>query len=291
LLQAPFSVPSSHFFHAALHVPPLRRAEALPAGAAELRLQSSHARSRNDETIAGVRSHFDGLYHAVLSVESAYGLRDSREISLEAVYSGWDEDLDEFALFDETGDPIVSDEDSHLVFGQASARHENLSVLRARGLQELGGGESWTTSLEGAVKIPFGRDRDLTHAGTVDPSLTLRHSVHDDRWAAHSAAGFTWPIGEQNLFEDDVDVELEPFLHGGAGVIRTLGDRWSAGAQVFGHTSAFGDVGFLDHPGGSIVVGARHLVGPWSIEAGGGPGLGRSGSHRWMFFFGGTVRY
>lgn len=291
LLRAPFSVPSAHFFHAALLVPPLRRAEALPAGAAELRLQTSHARSRSVDTIAGVENEFDGLYHAVLSTESDYGIGGGREISLEAVLSGWDEELDQFELYDETGDPIVSDEDAHLEEGLASSRHENLSVLRLRGLQELGGGESWTWSLEGALKIPFGRSGDLTHAGTYDPALTLRHTLHEGRWSAHSAAGLTWPLGEQNLFDDDADVELGPFVHGGVAAVRTLGELWSAGVQVSGQTSAFGDVEFLDHPAGSIVIGARRLAGPWALEAGGGSGADPSGSYRWMFFLGGTLRY
>jgi len=291
LLRAPFSISPAHFFHGALLVPPLRRAEALPAGAAELRIGSQHQRSRNEETIAGVENEFDGLLHAVISAESAYGIGASREISLEAVYSGWDEELDEFELFDEGGSPIVSDEEAHLVLGQASSRHENLSVLRLRGLQELGGGEKWTCALEAALKVPFGRDRDLTHAGTYDPALTLRHSVHAGRWSAHSAAGFTWPIGEQNLFVEEADVELEPFLHIGAGAVRALGERWATGVQLLGHTSAFRDVEFLDHPAGGVLLGARHLLGPWSVEAGGGTGIGWDGSHRWLLFLGGTLRY
>ena len=63
-----------------------------------------------------------------------------------------------------------------------------------------------------------------------DPALTLRHTIHSGRWSGHSAAGFTWPIGEQDLFVDAADVEFDPFLHGGVAAVRTLGDRWSKSA-------------------------------------------------------------
>jgi hypothetical protein len=290
LLDAPFSVPAENFFHSALLVPPLRRAEALPPRGAELRLRSSHARSNFEETIAGTKNDFDGLYHEVLAVEGAWGLSGARELSVEATWNGWDEHLDRFHVFDANGELIVSDEDAHDA-GMATARHENLGVIRLRGLQEIAGGDEGTWSIEGALKIPSGRARDLTNAGTTDPALTLRHSRREGPWSIHSAFGLTWPLGEQNLFEDFADVELEPFIHSGAAAVRRLGDRWSAGAQLFGHTSAFGDVEFLDHPGGSLVIGARHLAGRWTIEGGGGPGLGWAGSHQWVFFLGATMRY
>jgi len=290
LLDAPFTVPSAHYFHAALEVPPLRRAEALPPHGAELRLRTTHARSNFEETIEGVKNDFDGLYHEMLAAEGAWGFRGGTELSIEAVLSAWDEHLDRFRLYDENGALIVSDEDAELA-GMATARHENVSVVRLRGLRELDRGNAGTWALEGSLKIPVGRERDLTNAGTYDPALTVRHSAHEGRWSGHSALGLTWPLGEQNLFEDFADVELEPFLHAGAAAVRRLDDRWSVGAQLSGHTSAFGDVEFLDHPAGDIVIGARRLVGRWTIEGGGGPGIGWAGSHQWLFFLGGTMRY
>lgn len=282
LLRAPFAAPRASFFHAALDVPPLASAETLPPGAGFLRLSSTGTHSYENRSIDGIESGFDGAFRELLAAEGTYGLAEGLEAALRVAYGGWEEHRDNFDLFDAAGDFIVSGEDAHLE-GKATKRHDDVTSVfvrtKLRFLEDDGASMGALVSL----KIPTAPAIDLSNAGTFDVNAAWLGTVRVGDWTFHANAGAGFPLGEQNLFEDDADVELNPFLHAGVALDWLVGDGFALGLQVEANTSAFREVEFLEGPALSVFAGARKLFGNVFVEAGGGAGLIEKSSYEWTY--------
>jgi hypothetical protein len=275
LLDAPLDAPRLSFFHAALDVPPLQSARPLPSGSVKLALESNHARSVERRDVDGIENHFDGLYHEWAVLDLAGGFLSRFEAGARLPLAGWGEQLDTFSLFDDAGNPIVEDEAVVINGTGASKRHTNLSALTLRLKGALVEREQYgfDLSLAGSVKIPIARPRDLTNAGTTDLGATLLASVPMGPLTLHLNAGVGVPLGQQNIFVDQANVDLDVFFHGGLALAWTLPRDWAVVAQLAGNTSAFRDVQVLDGGPLTAMLGVRKLFDRLAVEVGGGTGL------------------
>lgn len=289
LLDAPLAAGRPSFFHAALEVPPLETARTLDRGTVYARLRSTHARSNWHEGegfSARGEDDIDGTYREFASLLVSWSPLQTLELTARAVFAGWDEHHDRFELFNDSGDPIVSDEEKKILGLGATSRHLNLSVFGLGAKLQLWDAvdRGFDFALASYVKIPFGRSRDLTHAGTTDVALSGLARVPVGRGSFHFQLGATVPFGEQNLFNEREDVALAPFAFGGAGFTWRVAETVAVGIQVEGNTSAFRSVDFLRKHPASAVVGTRILWGPAVFEMGLGAGFDWSASYQWMGF-------
>ncbi|MGE0706642.1 MAG: hypothetical protein AB7N76_05480 [Planctomycetota bacterium] len=291
LLRAPFAIPRADYFYAALEVPPLESARTLAGGTFLVRLRSAHARSRwrwPHHPPGPLPSAFLGLYHEWGSLELRWGALDRLELGARAVVAGWDEHEDHFDLFDEQGRPLVFGEERSISQMRATSRHENLSVFGAHvaGLLLDARDVGWDLSASFSLKVPVGRERDLTHAGTTDLALTLRASLPLAWGALHANLGGVVPLGRQDLFERRARVRLDPFLVWGAGATFTLTDALSLGLQLEGNTSAFQEAGVLREVPVRAAGGVRFFPCDQVIlELGAGIGLYWRSSAQWTLSF------
>lgn len=289
LLDAPFSAGRASFFHATLEIPPMESARPLEAGNVYARIRTTHARSNHEEGRA--RSAFgendlDGTYHEFASLILSAAPLPGLELTARAVFAGWDEHHDRFEVFNGDGVPVITHEGQKIYGLGATSRHVNLSVLgfgaklRVADVETVGADLAVAASL----KIPFGRDRDLTHAGTTDLALAALASLPAGPFTVHAQLGGTLPFGEQTLFVDEEDAEISPFVFAGLGVTWRAFESFSIGLQVEANTSAFRDVEFLDRGPASAVLGTRALWGPFVFEMGLGAGFDWSASYQWLGF-------
>jgi hypothetical protein len=286
LLLAPFAAPRANYLHSALEVPPFEPGWTLPRGNVLLRLRTAHGHSTDSRTLDGFKNTFDGLYHEWADLRVDWGVTDRLEIGAHTAFTGWDEEKDRFDILDSKGAPIVTDEHKTFYGTGASSRHDNFSVLgiKAKYLLLEDENDGLDLSLATSVKFPIGRPGDLTSAGTYDLAFTLMGSVPLGRAALHANLGTTIPLGSQNLFESEADVELAPFVHGAVGITYPLPAEFAVGLQLEANSSAFGDVEFLEDPPFNVTGGVRKILGNFVLEAGGGTGLNWESSYKWMFF-------
>ena len=286
LLLAPFAAPRANFFHAALGVPEFESARTLDPGSVYLRLQTAHAQSREKRTIAGYTNDFNGLYHQWAALEAKWGVIDRLELSANTVFAGWDETLDRFRLYDDKGTPIVTDEAQTINGTGASKRHDNFSTVgfEAKGLLLKAEDAGLDVSVATSIKFPIGRDRDLTDGGTYDLAFSLLGSLPLGRVEVHANVGVIVPLGSQNLFIHEANVDLNPFVFGGFGAVVRLPSDFAVGIQLEANSSAFGDVNFLEEAPITVTGGVRKLFGHLVLESGGGAGLNTKSSYEWMFF-------
>lgn len=279
VLTAPFSAPRLNFFHSSLEVPPLESPNPLPPGVFYIQISSNHAHSKKSERINGIKSEFDGLYHEWARADISMGVFSWLDLAISLALTGWDEDLDKFPIFDEIGRPIVRYEYLDIYGLEATKRHDNLSEAVIRAKAHLLQKGDFDLALASSLKIPFGRPRDLTNAGTYDVNVFLLGSYTLNSVTLHANCGAGFPLGKQNLFEDVADVDLNPFFHAGIGVNWRILKSLAVGVQLEGNTSAFQDVEFLDYPALTLFAGVRKYFGSFFIEGGGGTGLYREGSY------------
>ena len=279
VLTAPFSASRLNFFHSSLEVPPLESPKTLPPGVFDIRISSNHAHSKKSERINGIKSEFDGLYHEWGRADISMGVFSWLDVAVSLALTGWDEDLDKFPIFDEMGRPIVRYEYLDIFGLEATKRHDNLSEAVIRAKAHLLQKGDFDLALASSLKIPFGRPRDLTNAGTYDVNVFLLGSYTLNSVTLYANCGGGFPLGKQNLFEEVADVDLNPFFHAGIGVNWKILKSLAVGVQLEGNTSAFQDVEFLDYPALTIFAGVRKMFGRFYIEGGGGTGLYREGSY------------
>ncbi len=281
LLDAPFSALRLSFFHAALEVPPIETARTLPPGSLFVQIDSSHARSRKTADENGIGNLFDGIFHEWAALDVMAGLLPRLEGGVRIALSGWDEEKDKFFLFDDAGNPIVSDETLVITGSGSSQRHDNVSdiVLKLKGLLLEQEDSFLDLGLLGSVKFPIARERDLTNAGTFDLNIALLASKDLGPVTVHINAGGGFPIGENNLFVDSADIDLNPFFHGGFGITWRALESTSVLLQLEGNTSGFKEVDFLDEGPLTIFGGVRQAFGDFFVEGGAGAGLLRDSSY------------
>jgi hypothetical protein len=285
--RAPLGVIRPSFFHAALLVPPMQSAEALSPGTAVGMLSTSHAEASSIQTIDGVTSSFYGGFHEWIAGELHWGALPSCELSLRSAVSGWDEQLDHFSLFDESGNYIVKDE-ARLAQGMASQRHENVASVDLGGkLEVLGGnGTAATTSIASTVRIPIARPGDLTNAGTTDVAVTALETVALDAFTLHANGGWVWPLGGQTLFVHEEHIGINSFWQGALGVNWRAVPDVAFDVQVQANGSAFRDVEFLSRNPVTVVAGTRCRCGTGFLELAFGRGFSRDSADEWEFFLG-----
>jgi hypothetical protein len=284
ILRSPFSEARANFFHAALEVPPLESADALPRGTLYVRLRAMTSRSNEETRGALKKDDFDGQYEEFGALVATWAPWERFEVTARAVYAGWDEKQDRFRLYDGAGTPIVTGESRKLLGIGATHRHANLSVFGVGAKWQFLQSEAGEAAVSLSAKIPFGRDHDLTHAGTTDVALALLAGRTFGWGTLHAQLGVTVPFGEQNLFEDEADVDLNPFAFAAVGAVVPLSETWAVGMQLEANASAFRDVEFLDGTAVTAVVGVRKLFGRFVAEAGGGGGFDWSSSYQFMAF-------
>jgi len=286
LKDAPFSIPRPSFFHAALDVPPLESAITLPPSSFYLRLRSTHARSYTKETVDSIPNSFEGIYHEWLAIDMSWGIAKDWEVGMWTPLAGWDETQDRFHIFDEWGHAIVRNEADQISGAEASRRHDNFSVigLRAKRMLLHEATDGFDLAASAQLKIPIGRPRDLTNAGTWDLALTMLATFPEPWGALHANLGVTFPIGSQNLFIPEADVALDPFVHGGIAADFAVSEHWTVGVQVEANSGAFGDVPFLRGAPVTAVAGARWIHGKYVLEFGAGTGFDWHTSYQWLGF-------
>ena len=287
ILTAPFPVPRLSFLHATLEVPPLEPAQLLPAGDLYIRVTTSHASSIKDQNIGihGVRSHFGGLFHEWGALDVSLGVFPHLEISARMVVSGWDEKADKLQILDEKGHPIVRFEDLDYYGIGVSGRNSNVSktVLGAKTLLFSSEDRTFDLALASSVKIPIGRARNLTNAGTTDLNFSLLGSLFLNPVTLHANAGIGLPLGKQNLFVEEAGVDLNHFFQAGVCANWQINKDLTLGIQLEGNTTAFHDVPFLDYPAVTIFAGLRKFFGNLVVEGGVGTGLVHKGSYTYEY--------
>ena len=291
LLRAPLPAPRLSFLHSCVDVPPMDTAETLPRGGGFLRLRSGAARSTaEDDGGPGPDDNFDGTYREWLSVEAARVLGEGVEARVAASFTGWDEHVDRLKAYDGSGRGVVFGEE---VAGRATSRHLNLSTVVLRGkVRLLGGGDGGThIALAPSLRLPVGRERDVSHDGAYDAGAALLATRPLGRAAFHAGLGLVAPLGGQNLLERSSDAGLRPFVHGAAGVVLPAGSSSSFALQVEGNSSAFRGVGFLDRSPATAVIGFRTASRSALYEIGAGTGLDRRSSYMALLFASATFMF
>jgi hypothetical protein len=284
LITAPFAAPRLNFFDSALDVPPLESPKTLPAGIFYAWISSSHALSKKNETIAGKNNYFNGQYHEWGRFNVAMGATSWLEIKAALTLAGWDETMDNFAIFNKTGHPIVRFEDLDIFGLGASARHDNISKGIIEAKAHIFEGKGFDFAVASELKIPIGRPRDLTNAGTFDLNLSLLGSYTFNNITLFANCGEGFPLGEQNLFTKEAHIDLNPFFHWGVGANWEFIKSFSVGLQLEGNTPAFREVRFLNYPAMTLFAGLRKYFGPFVIEGGAGGGLIHRGSYDYNLY-------
>ena len=290
LMRAPFPAPHASFFHSALEIPPLESARVLEEEELQLQLRASSASSTDSGTADGQPQEFDGRFDQVLLTDVAWGLGHGLELGGRLEIAGWAEEDDRFALLDAGGEAIVFGEQELISGLGASERHLGLTdvVLHARQTLDSAPDAEWAGLL--SLKIPSASRRDLSNAGTYDLNAGLQHSRSSGNRTLHANLGAGAPLGDQNLFVGEADVELDPWLYAGIGTNWLLRPDLSWGLQLEGNTGAFGDVEFLDGSPLTLLAGLRKATGSWALELEAGTGL-TGQSYDWIVGLGATRRY
>jgi hypothetical protein len=290
VMRAPFSVSHLSFFHSALEIPPLETAVTLPPDAFQLRLRSTWAQSLDGGVENGVDQRFAGVFNQWLVTDASWGLDDGLQLGGRVKYGGWKDSRDSFLVFDESGEPIVFGEDEIILGEGATSRHSGFTDLVLYARQTLS--SEFETDLAGlmSVKVPIASKRDLSNAGTYDVNLGLLRTQVSGATTWHANAGVGAPLGDQTLFTDEADVDLDPWIYAGLGVTWLLRDDLAWGIQLEGNTSAFSEVDFLDGSPLTMFTGLRKAYGPWALEGGVGTGFNDQ-SYDWVAHLGATLRY
>lgn len=285
ILTAPFSAPRLSFLHATLEVPPLESAQPLPPGDLYACITTTHASSIKDQNIDGVKSHFGGLFHEWGALDVSVGVISRLEIDARMVVSGWDEKADKLAILDEMGRSIVRYEALDYYGIGVSGRNSNISnaVIRAKTLLYSSESPTFDLALASSVKIPIGRARNLTNAGTTDLNFFLLGSLFLTPVTFHVNAGIGVPLGKQNLFVEEAGVDLNHFFQAGVCANWQIKKDFSLGIQLEGNTTAFRDVAFLDYPAVTLFAGLRKFFGNLFVEGGVGTGLIHKGSYDYEY--------
>jgi hypothetical protein len=290
VMRAPFSASHLSFFHSALEIPVLESAQTLGEGETQLQFRSAMAESTDHGTVDGQPQRFDGRYDQWLVTDMSWGAVDGLEFGARAKIGGWAEHIDSFELLDANGDAIVFGEQEVISGLGASERHLGLSdiVLDARQTLESTPDAEWAGLV--SLKIPFASKRDLSNAGTYDFNAGLLRSSISGNRTLHANFGAGVPLGNQNLFVDEADVDLDPWLYAGVGSNWLLREDLSWGLQLEGNTGAFGDVEFLEGSPLTLLGGVRKAAGSWALELEAGTGL-TGQSYDWLVGLGATRRY
>lgn len=300
LMEAPFAAQRANFLHAALGIPRLESAEVLEPTEWYVRLRTDHSSNKSGPKMRGsfmqheiregrrVEDSFLGLYHTWVAVEASRGWRWDMELALRAGISGWDEHNDHFYFFSPEGTPVVSGEHSDVYATSPTSRDDDIAdvvlQLKKRLVRRRTGIARCTVSTAAAVKLPLGAPNNLVDAGTTDVCLRLLGSATLGPAAVHVNVGPIVPLGSQNLFVPEVDVELDPMLAWGAGVVWMPVGSFSLGAQVEGNTGAMADIGFLSGNPATVLAGIRKRAWGYLFESGVGLGLGTDSAYGWSAF-------
>ncbi len=281
-LVAPLAGPRDAFFYSGLLLPPLDAATTPPPWTLDVRLRTSLVHSAFTRDSGGSRSRFDGLFigHARLDL----GLMVTERIELQATLrvAGWEERRDVFEV--RVGRTLVVEgEAKKEADGTATGRHENLAQVQLGALVRWWESDDGQTAFATAVgvKLPGFRRADLTNSNTLDVAVTGLFTLGlAPGLALHVNGGVVAPFGQQWLFEVEA-FEVDVLLQGAAGVTWAVTDWLALGASLEGATSPWEDVPVLDRPAVSAVGGVRLLLGRFTVEVGGGAGLG-SGGAEWI---------
>lgn len=301
LLSAPFASQRANFLHAALGIPRLETAFVLPSKTWYARLGTDHTHSEKGPHVGGsymqrevregrgVPDYYLGRYHRWIALELTRGMGLRTEVHARAGYAGWDEHIDHFYFFSPEGTPLVEGEYRDVYGIGPTGRDGDLAdvVLQSKTeLYEVVTPHSrHCVSLAASLKLPLGQANNLVDAGTVDPGLRLLATSVMGEIAVHLNAGVVVPLGEQNLFVEEADVDLDPMIVWGVGLIWLPTASVACGVQLEGNTSAFRDISFLKGDPITVLAGFRKLTLNYVIEAGLGIGFDTDTSYTWSFFF------
>ncbi|MFQ5749092.1 MAG: hypothetical protein ACE5H3_06500, partial [Planctomycetota bacterium] len=259
-------------------------ARILPPGSTYARLDSTHTGSQETGRVFGRHNRFDGLFHQWFALDVSRGIRSGWEAGARFTLAGWDESKDRFFLFDRKRRPLVRFENTVIQGTGPSRRHFNLADVVLHGKGTLSEGSSGDLALAVSARLPVGRPRDLINAGTYDLNFTLLGTREVGRFTLHANLGAGIPLGPQNLFIPQDDIDLDPFVHGGVALNARVKKDLSVGIQVEANSSAFGDVPFRDGTPVTTTLGVRKISGGWIFEGGGGVGLTSRSSSDYTIF-------
>ena len=302
LLSAPFASQRANFLHAALGIPRLETAFVLPPETWYARLGTDHSHSEKGPHVSGsylyrevgkgrgVPDSYLGHYHRWIAFELTRGIGFRTEVHARAGCAGWDEHNDHFYFFNPEGTPLVEGEYRDVYGIGATSRDDDLADVVLQSKTELY--EVVTphfrhcVSLAASLKLPLGQANNLVDAGTVDPGLRLLATSVMGEIAVHLNAGGVVPLGEQNLFVREGNVDLDPMFVWGGGLIWLPTASLACGVQLEGNTSAFRDVPFLKGDPVTVLAGFRKLTASnYFIEGGIGTGIDTDTAYTWSFFF------
>jgi hypothetical protein len=285
LRLAPFASPRSSYFYSGFGLPRLREAWGGAEGELTARLRSSQTHSADTRDVDGRRDRIDAVYIEHLRLDLSLAVHDRVTLFGDLRVAGWDERRDVFRIFDETGALTIQGEAAKVALGRSTSRHENLAVVMFGALVTLVRGDDGVSGLGAslAIKLPGFRRGDLTSSGTGDAALTAHGSLLlVERVALHANAGVVAPMGRPWIFEDEGLTSPHAFLQTSLGVTVAVTEWLSLGASVEAETSPWDrEVRFLDRPALTASLGARLLLGRFSLELGVGAGAS-SGSADWL---------
>ena len=287
--------------HAALGIPRLEIAYVLPPEKWYARLRTDHSHNEKGPHISKsymqreiregrrVPDSFLGRFHTWASLELTRGIGLRTEVHARANCAGWDEHRDNFYFFSPEGKPLVEGEHRAVYGTGATGRDSDIADVALQSktsLYEIITPHSrHCLSLAASVKLPLGQSNNLVDAGTVDPGLRLLATSTMGQIAVHLNAGGVVPLGEQNLFVEEADVDLDPMIVWGIGLVWLPTSTVACGVQIEGNTSAFSDVAFLKGDPVTGLVGLRKIIHNYVIEAGIGVGIDTDTSYTWSSFF------
>ncbi len=281
-LVAPLAGPRDAFFYSGLLLPTLDAATTAPPWTLDVRLRTSLVHSAFTRDSGGSRSRFDGLFIGHARLDLALMVTERIELQAALRVAGWEERRDVFEV--RVGRTLVVEgEAKKEADGTATGRHENLAQVQLGALVRWWESDDGQTAFATAVgvKLPGFRRADLTNSNTLDVAVTgLLTLGLAPGLALHVNGGVVAPFGQQWLFEEEA-FDVDVLLQGAAGVTWAVTDWLALGASLEGATSPWEDVPVLDRPAISAVGGARLLLGRFTVEVGGGAGLG-SGGAEWI---------
>jgi hypothetical protein len=241
--REPLAAPRAGVWHGLLHTPPLEDAGLIQAKAWRLRAWLDVVTSDWSSDEGGGRGRFEAVsITQTLAVD--YAFTDLFQVGVRLTTGELKAGDDEIIRVYEGGTQQVSTGERG--FGVKSA------VLRLKHAYPT----SWAYLAAAVeVKLPLGNEEDLLTAQTIDIGVT---GIATKRWGPVSASlniGIVLPLGDPEIFAEND--EADPYLQGGISVAWQMHDRFVALAQIAFNSSAYSEIGALDAPVATGMVGGR----------------------------------
>ena len=242
IASAPYRHAHNSVWHSLFGTPPFEQAAIAPAGAWQVGFWFEYLTADFSDDGGGGTSRWNTrLHHENLEVN--YSITNTILVGAR-ISSG--------ELYERDGDLIrVFDNFTQIV--PTAERGFGADALTLRGKFATGVGFA-DVGVLAELKIPLSSEEDLLGAETIDLAVVGLLTKKFGKLSVHVNLGLVVPFGDPKIFVDPFD-DVDSYVVFGAGVVYVVTEWASAGLQIEGNTSAFGDVAVLDER--VITVSAR----------------------------------